>query len=133
MCDYFRKHYITAYKERGWYNVVSGRIRKLHVIICSVPQGFVLGPRLFVLYTADLSDVVAAHDVNLHSYADDSQLYLQCHRQDMTTAVGRFEACIMDASHWMAANRLKLNADKTELLWALVLLHLVAVGHQYSP
>ena len=36
----------------------------------------------------------------------------------MTTAVGRLEACIMDVSHWVAANRLKLNADKTELLWA---------------
>ena len=24
----------------------------------------------------------------------------------------------MDVSHWSAANRLKLNADKTELLWA---------------
>jgi len=41
------------------------------------------------------------------SYADDSQLYLRCQRQHMTTA-----------GHWMAANRLKLNADKTELLWA---------------
>jgi len=33
----------------------------------------------------------------------------------MTTAVGRLEACIMDVSHWMAANR---HLNKTELLWA---------------
>jgi len=58
------------------------------VIICSVPQGSVLDPRLFIRYTADLSDVAVAHDVNLHFYVDDSQLYLQCHRQDMTKAVG---------------------------------------------
>ena len=64
------------------------------------------------------STVVTAHDVNRHSYADDSQLYLQCRRQDMTTAVRRLEMCITDVSHWMAANRLKLNAHKTELLWA---------------
>ena len=71
-----------------------------------------------VQYTANLSDVVAAHHNNLHSYADDSQLYLQCHRQDMKTAVGRLEECIMDVSHWMAANRVEVNADKTELLCA---------------
>ena len=33
------------------------------------------------------------------------------------TSVQRLEICISDVSHWMFANRLKLNADKTELLW----------------
>jgi len=75
-------------------------------------------PQLLEAYTADLADVVKAHNVNLQSYADDSQLYLRCQRQHMTTASRRFEMCITDVSHWMAANRLKLNADKTELLWA---------------
>ena len=46
------------------------------------------------------------------------QLYLRCQRQHMTTAGRRLEMCLTDVSHWMAANRLKLNADKTELLWA---------------
>jgi len=54
----------------------------------------------------------------LQSYADDSQLYLQYQRQHMRTAGRRLEMCITDVRHWMAANRLKLNADKTELLWA---------------
>ena len=36
----------------------------------------------------------------------------------MTTAGQRLEMCITYVSHWMAANRLELNADKTELLWA---------------
>jgi len=45
------------------------------------------------------------------------QLYLRCQRQHMT-AGQRLEMCITDLSHWMAANRLKVNADKTELLWA---------------
>ena len=35
-----------------------------------------------------------------------------------TTALQRLEMCMSDVSHWMAANRLKLNADKTELRWA---------------
>jgi len=43
-----------------------------------------------------------------NAYAEDTQLYLHCRRDDTTATV----------SHWMAANRLKLNAEKTELLWA---------------
>jgi len=28
------------------------------------------------------------------------------------------ETCFNGVSHWMAANRLKLNVERTELLWA---------------
>ena len=89
------------YRSGRSFQVVYGSSTSSVVIICSVHQGSVLGSRLFFRYTLDLSDVVAAHDFNLHSYVDDSQLYLQCHRQDITKAVGRLEACIMDVSHWM--------------------------------
>ena len=53
----------------------------------------------------------------LHSFADDTQLYLHCCRDDITTALTRLKECIMDVGRWMSANRLKLNTDKTELLW----------------
>jgi len=51
-------------------------------IICSVPQGSVLGPSLFIVYTTDLENVVIEYGVNLQAFADDSQLYLHCHRDD---------------------------------------------------
>jgi len=103
---------------RTFQVVFGGSTSSVVIIVCSVPQGSVLGLRLFILYTADLADMAAAHDVNIHSYADDTQLYLQCQRRDMTTTIQRLEICISVVSHWMAANRLKQNADKTELLWA---------------
>jgi len=62
---------------------------------------------MFILYAADLEDVAAKHSVNIHGYADDT-----------TPTVHQLESCITDVSQWMSANRLKLNTDKTELLWA---------------
>ena len=47
--------------------------------------------------------------------------YVHCRCNDVTSqtsAILRLENCIEEVSHWMSANRLKLNADKTELLLA---------------
>ena len=96
----------------------GGGMSSVIFIVCSVPQGSVLGPRLFVLYIADLADVIHQHDVKLHAYADDSQLYMHCQRDDVAATATHLSQCVVDIGLWMAANRLQMNPAKTELLWA---------------
>ena len=83
-----------------------------------MPQGIVVGPRLFILYKADLAEVVKKYDMSIHAFARDTQLYRHCFRDEMAATVVRLERCLREVSQWVSANRLKLNADKTELLWA---------------
>jgi len=78
----------------------------------------VLGPLFFILYMADLADRVVKYGVSLHAYADDTQLYLHFRSDEMASSADLLERCVLDIGHWMSANRLKLNADKTELLFA---------------
>ena len=87
-------------------------------IVCPVPEGSVLGPRLFILYNIDRVEVVTKHNVNIHVFSDGTELYRHCHRDEMPASVVQLELCIAEVSRWMSsANRLKLNPEKTELLW----------------
>jgi len=38
----------------------------------------VLRPRMFIMYMADMAELTDEQRVHLHSYADDSQIYVHC-------------------------------------------------------
>jgi len=72
---------------------------------------------IFWWYTADVTAIAGRHNVSVHSYADDTQLYTSCFAVDGPASAVQLLRCVDDISQWMASNRLKLNVDKTQFMW----------------
>jgi hypothetical protein len=83
---------------------------------CGVPQGSVLGPLLFVIYMFGISRIFSKHDIPYVIYADDIQLWRSCSISELPAAIIAIERCVAEVRDWLAANKLCLNFDKTEVI-----------------
>ena len=64
----------TYLSERFQSVIDDGVVSVSHPLVYGIPQGSILGPVLFTLYSQPLSDVIFVHDCDYHKYADDTEL-----------------------------------------------------------
>ena len=93
---------------------IGDKFSKCTKIDYGVPQGSVLGPVLFSLYTQELHEITEAHGISIHMFADDIQLYLQCDRNDLK--IDQMKDCLADIVKWASRNCLKLNDQKSQFM-----------------
>ena len=87
--------------------------------MCGVPQGSCLSPLLFTIYVSKLFQILKHHLPSVHTYADDTHLYLSFKQSDTFSeveAVSSMQKCICDVRAWMTEDQLMLSDDKTEFL-----------------
>ena len=105
--------WFSSYLSNRYQRVtINGESSQLLPISCGVPQGSILGPLLFLLYINDMN--LAMQTSTMYHFADDTNLLYSC--KSLKSLRKRLNKDLELLYNWLCANRLSLNAGKTEFI-----------------
>ena len=99
------KSYLT---DRKQFTMANGTESNKMKVECGVPQGSVLGPLLFLLYTNDIENCTKEQ---LKLFADDTNGFL--FENDYASLKNKIKELLIHLFEWAAANKLTINTSKT--------------------
>ena len=113
-------NWFKSYLNKRTFSInVNDVSSSIGFLLFGVPQGSILGPVLFVLYTKDLQKIAEKHGLIIKLYADDSQLYVGfsiLNPDEVNDVLKCIENCLMEIKQWMIKNFMMLNEQKTEFI-----------------
>lgn len=110
--------WIKSYLSERTQVVRANKVESAELAITTgVPQGSILGPLLFLIYTNDLPDSVT--HANVVQFADDTQLlyhYNPKSRSEPSNIAMKIQGDLQQIASWCQSNCLQLNSKKTQFL-----------------
>jgi len=103
--NWFRS-YLSGREQYVQYKNAQSEKRQISL---GVPQGSVLGPLLFIIYTNDLPNYIT--DVKTILFADDTTIYITS--DDINNMYDTMNVQLETLTDWFKANKLSLNVNKT--------------------
>ena len=97
---------------RQQFTVLNGVKSELLPVRMGIPQGSVLGPTLFVLFTNDLPSSVPTGSV--YMYADDTTVF--CIGETADLAIAKLNKALREFYNWCLNNRLTPHPSKSEVI-----------------
>ncbi len=108
---------LTSYLQNRTQTVcIDSQLSPPSLLSTGIPQGSVLGPLLFSLYTTPLSHTLQNSGAFFHFYADDTQLYISFPPNLSRTPLSLLSSTLDLVHTWFTNNRLCLNPSKTEYI-----------------
>ena len=102
--------------NRSFFVVVEGKQSQPQPLEFGVPQGSVLGPALYTMYTSPLGNLIKQHSMPYHMYAADTQLYTSAKASQILSVLKDTTECSVSVKAWMTQNKLKLNDANTDII-----------------
>ena len=105
--------YLTG---RSIHGVVGGQSSSASEITSGVPQGTILGPTLFILYTNDCEDVLP-DGTGLGTYADDTTMY-QClsTNDSILCSAAQLQTAVNAVAQWGDTWKIRFEPSKCQAL-----------------
>ena len=108
----FHDWLISYISDRSQYVLMNGRRSGLQIVDIGVPQGSLLGSRLFAVYVNDLHDATPIGYI--HMFADDTTMYY-CGKE-VEEIVDILNMMLLDFHQWCERNKLTAHTGKTDTI-----------------
>ena len=106
-------NWLRSYLDnRKQYTFLNGIASDLNTVKSGIPQGSILGPTLFSLYTSDLPEAITT--ATTYMYADDTTLY--CIGDSIDAVISELNKALEELLYWCKTNSLVPHPKKCEAM-----------------